>query len=326
MSDEKTTIVVIGFNEADRLHDCLLSAVAARDAGHASEIMYVDGGSTDESRTIAESYAVDAILGSSVQRSAAVNRNVGWRHASGALIQFLDADMVLDRWWLPVASARLNADPDCAVVCGEIHERQQSLWARVFQLDWRRTPGPIAYCGGAALIRRSALEAVDGFPEDVAYGEEPLLCWRIRNNLGQTIEYSETAMVSHDLAFARFGDYWRRCKRVGETQASIAARCWNTPDPLWKREVVLGPIWIGIYLAAILLLVIGSPVIRAGVVVAGTFLLIRKLAQTLAAGQSALVSIAYSMHTYFAKIPIGLGIVGWWLRRPHVGSKATPRA
>lgn len=326
MSDELPSIVVIGFNEADRLRAALESAVFAREAGQSAEVIYVDGGSTDESRTIAESCDVDAVLGSSVRRSAAVNRNVGWHHATGALVQFLDADMELDEDWLSVAAKRLAADPECAVVCGEILERRRSLWARVFELDWRRPAGEVAYCGGAALYRRSALEAAGGFPEDVSYGEEPLLCWRIRNEIGQTIEYVAAPMVTHDLAFRGFGDYWRRCKRVGETQASIAARCWNTPDPLWRRETVRGFVWPVLYLAAAVVVVFAAPVYKAGAIAAGVFLLIRKSAQTLAAGQSAWIACAYAAHTYFAKIPVAAGIAAWWLNRPRSASDSSRNA
>ena len=322
MSESLPSIVVIGYNEADRLHDCLLSAAAARDAGQAGEVIYVDGGSTDESRTIAESYHVDVVLGGSVRRSAAVNRNVGWRNAASPLVQFLDADMVLDREWLPTATARLNADPDCAVVCGAIHERRRSLWSRVFQLDWRRTPGPIDYCGGAALMRRAALDAVNGFPEDVAYGEEPLLCWRIRNDVGQTIEYLDASMVVHDLAFRGFKDYWRRCKRVGETQAAIATRCWHTPDPLWRRETIRTLLWMVVYSAVLAVLVAAPVMYKAAAGGAVAFVLIRKTAQSFGAGESPVVAVLYALHTYFAKIPIAVGIVRWWLSR----SRSTPDA
>lgn len=315
MSDASISLVVIGFNEAQHLPACLDSAVALRDAGAAVEVVYVDGGSTDGSRDIAHERGVDAVLGSSVRRSAAVNRNIGWRHAKGDLIQFLDADMEIELGWLDAASQRLNADPNCAVVCGEIRERRQSFWARVAQLDWRRAPGEVAYCGGAALFRRSALEATGGFPEDVAYGEEPLLCWRIRNDLGHTIEYLAAPMVTHDLAYGGFGGYWRRCKRVGQTQAAIAARCWNTPDPLWRREVVRGLGWPVLYVLVGVVIAIAPLDFKLVGLILAAFVLVRKAAQTLDAGQPFPVACGYAVHTYFAKIPIAAGIAGWWLNR-----------
>jgi len=323
MSDDLCSIVVIGFNESGRLRESLDSALAVRDAGHAAEVLFVDGGSSDGSVEIAESCAVDEIIGSSERRSAAANRNVGWRHTRSDLIQFLDADMDLDLNWIASASKVLAANPACAAVCGEIRERRPTLWARVFQLDWRRTPGPIAYCGGAALFRRSALDAVDGFPEDVPYGEEPLLCWHIRNDLEFTIEFVAAPMVTHDLAFAGFGDYWRRCMRVGETQASVAARCWHTSDPLWRSETTRGLVWPLLYFAAAAVLVFAPPVFKIAIVAAILFLLIRKSAQTFGSGQTASVACAYAAHTYFAKIPIGLGIAGWILRRPQSETDAT---
>jgi glycosyltransferase involved in cell wall biosynthesis len=315
MANTDISIVVIGFNESAHLDACLQSAVAARDAGQAIEVIYADGGSTDDSVAIAERCGVDAVLGGTVRRSAAANRNAGWLEARGALIQFLDGDMTLEPDWLPAGTARLDADPNCAAVCGVVTERRRSIWSRAMQLDWRREPGPIRYFGGAALVRRTALEAVGGFPEDVAYGEEPLLCWRIRNDLGNTIEFLDAPMVTHDLAFGGLGDYWWRCTRVGETRAAIAARTWNTPDPMWRQEMLSPLGWVLAMAIGVVALALGPWPVRLTVVAAAMLLLARKMLQTLARGESVAVAAVYAVHTYLAKIPAALGVSNWWLSR-----------
>ena len=57
------SFVVIGFNEAAHLGACLRSVQAADLAGLVWELLFVDGGSTDDSREIAAATGQVRILG-----------------------------------------------------------------------------------------------------------------------------------------------------------------------------------------------------------------------------------------------------------------------
>jgi N-acetylglucosaminyl-diphospho-decaprenol L-rhamnosyltransferase len=70
--------------------------------------------------------------------------------------------------------------------------------------DWLRTEGEesrdtdvFGFCGGAALLRRAALEEVGGFDRDLfLYYEDTDLSWRLRAR-GWTVRYCELAVARH---------------------------------------------------------------------------------------------------------------------------------
>jgi glycosyltransferase involved in cell wall biosynthesis len=303
------SFVVIGYNEAAGLTACLEAISEADLSGLAWEVIYVDGGSTDGSLDLARAAGVDACLGGERRRRAAENRNLGFQAARGRFVQFLDGDMRLDPAWPKAALARLEAHPKAAAVCGALREARQTVWYRAMQIDWECPEGPVDFCGGAALFRAEAFRAAGGFPEDVAYGEEPLLCWRLRNLHDREIHHLPRPMADHDLAFQGFGDYWRRTARVGSTFAEIVPRCRDTADPLWSDKINTNFRWTGIYgMSAVWMLAAPGgwrwlPVALLGLV------LLRKAWQFRARGWD--VALAYAVHTYFAKIPTTWGIIQW---------------
>lgn len=313
----EVSFVVIGYNESASLPACFRSIREARLDGLAIEIIYVDGGSTDASLDIARAWKVDACLGGEKRRPAAENRNLGLRHARGEFVQFLDGDMQLEPGWIQAGLALLRRRPGAAVAWGYIREANPSSLYRALQLDWEFDEGPTRYCGGAALFRRGPLAALGGFPEDVAYGEEPYLCWRIRNELNKEVYHLHEPMVRHDLAYGGLRDYARRTVRCGETYAEIAARCRNTQDRLWLREVASSLGW-----AAILMLAIGTAGAGAGVVqlAAAGFLAAvfgRKFLQYAVRGRGVYISMVYALHTYVTKLLVAYGILRWLARRRH---------
>lgn len=314
MAEIQLSFVVIGFNEGAHLEACLRSVQGANLAPGTWELLFVDGGSTDDSRAIAERLGV-TILGGEKRRKAAENRNLGLAHARGEYVQFLDGDMVLDPSWPEAAMAVLARDTQVATVCGVLEERNRSAVYRALQLDWESPEGPTRWCGGAAMFRRELLACVGGFPEDVAYGEEPYLCWRIRNELGRVIWHLPQRMALHDLAYKGFADYWRRSARTGETYAEIAARCRGTQDPLWSAEVRSNLMWTGLYGAGLIWFIAAPGGWRLLPLLPLAAVLARKALQRIRRGTPVEVAVLYALHTYFAKLNIGYGILRWHWRR-----------
>lgn len=254
--------VAIGRNEGERLVRCLAALEA-----QGLPIVYVDSGSTDASIAEAEKVGATVLeIDLSVPFTAARARNAGWAKAlevfpEAAFIQFLDGDCELDPGWIPAALAAFEADPDLAAVCGRRREKfpDATRWNRMIDGEWGAAPaGPAKACGGDALIRVAALQAVDGYREDLIAGEEPEMCYRMRQKGWKILRLAEE-MTLHDAAMTRFGQWWQRSRRAGHTYAEGAAIHGAGPERYRIPELRRSLIWgLGLPVATLLgLLIIG---------------------------------------------------------------------
>jgi hypothetical protein len=152
-------------------------------------------------------------------------------------VLFLDGDTVLARAFVARALEELSR-ADVAIVWGHRREicPERSVYNRVLDLDWVYPPGASSFCGGDALMRRSVLDAVGGYDEDLIAGEEPEMCQRILA-AGHVILHIDAPMTGHDLAMTRWSQYWQRALRAGYAYAQVARRFRHTPQRFWEREV-----------------------------------------------------------------------------------------
>ncbi|MDZ4859594.1 MAG: glycosyltransferase [Candidatus Hydrogenedentes bacterium] len=313
------SFVVIGYNEGKHIRDCLESARSIAIPGAMTEVIYVDGGSHDKSIDEARLVEGVVILGGEKRRRAAQNRNLGAEHATGKYIQFIDGDMYLDADWPARAMRFLEEHPDIGAVAGTLEEANTSFVFRVMQIDWNPVEGESDVLGGAAMYRRDLFDQAGGFPEDVSTGEDPLLCWRIRNVTGHKVWYLRTRMAKHDLGFRGLRDYWKRCTTTGRAYIEIASRCWNTKDPMWKPNVIRNFGWALAYIAVLALasvLVVWIGLIGLmGLMALMGLILARVAFNTWRHGHPPLVSLGYAIHVYAAKVPLAWGQLKWILRR-----------
>jgi GT2 family glycosyltransferase len=224
MITEKIGVVVIGRNEGPRLLRCLASL---RD--EVNYIVYVDSGSVDGSPIAVGRLGIPVVrLDAARPFTAARARNEGFA-ALKALktgieyVQFIDGDCEIVRGWLGKALAFIEGRKDVAVVCGRRRERRpdMSLYNRLCDLEWNTPVGEALACGGDALMRIDAFEAVSGFcPQLIAY-EEPELCMRLRAH-GWKIWRLGADMTWHDAAILNFGQWWARTTRSGYGDAQVA--------------------------------------------------------------------------------------------------------
>lgn len=228
-------VVIIGRNEGKRLTACL-DSIGAADLPAQTELIYVDSNSTDGSPERAEEYGARVIVLESGKLSAARARNAGWRSTNATFVLFLDGDTILHRDFVSLALKEFS-NPQVAVVWGhrrEIHP-EASLYNRILDLDWIYRPGPVEFCGGDALMRRSCLERANGFNPELIAGEEPEMCRRMRA-AGDQILHIDAPMTGHDIAMFHFSQYWRRAIRTGHAYAQIAEMFRESIDPFWSRE------------------------------------------------------------------------------------------
>ena len=304
---ERVVAVAIGRNEGERLVRCL-AALSAQGL----PIVYVDSGSTDASIAEAEKVGATVLeIDLSVPFTAARARNAGWAKAleispDAAFIQFLDGDCELDPGWIPAALAAFEADPDLAAVCGRRREKfpDETRWNRMIDAEWGAPPaGPAKACGGDALIRVAALKAVDGYREDLIAGEEPEMCYRMRQKGWKILRLAEE-MTLHDAAMTRFGQWWQRSRRAGHTYAEGVAIHGAGPERYRIPELRRSLIWgLGLPLVTLLgLLIIGS---WALLLLLAYPLQVLRLSQRMPLEEAAFLTIG--------KFPETQGAVGYWI-------------
>lgn len=254
--------VAIGRNEGDRLKRCLASL-----QDRVAPLVYVDSGSDDGSVDAARKMGAEVVeLDLSIPFTAARARNAGLVRVceldpDGRFVQFLDGDCELDAEWIDIARAALEAEPDLAVVCGRRREKfpEASIWNRLIDDEWNTPVGEARACGGDALMRRDALAEVAGYREDLIAGEEPEMCYRMRQK-GWRIRRIDVEMTYHDAALTRFGQWWARCSRAGHAYAAVAALHGNGPESFRRYETRRALIWGGaIPLVAVLGALVISP-------------------------------------------------------------------
>jgi GT2 family glycosyltransferase len=217
--------VIIGRNEGTRLVRCLASV--GRDA---ALVIYVDSGSDDGSVEAAHAAGAEVVLlGTEQPFTAARARNAGLAALSDRadppdLVQFIDGDCELRENWIASGAAFLGDHPKVAVVCGRRRERfpEATLYNRLTDCEWDTPVGEAPACGGDALMRVSALEAVGGYNPGLIAGEEPELCVRLRK-AGWSIWRLDAEMTWHDAAMTRFSQWWTRARRAGHAYAEGAA-------------------------------------------------------------------------------------------------------
>lgn len=246
-------IVVIGRNEGERLVACLEAILAATGKLRFARTIYVDSGSTDGSAEAAERMGVAVIrLDPTLPFTAARGRNEGFaalhaRHPGLAFVQFIDGDTELAQGWCETALAFLAQHADVAITCGRLRERhpERSLYNELCGVEWEMPAGPTNECGGTALMRADAFAAVAGFRPQLAGGEEPELCVRLREN-GWAIWRLDVEMAVHDSDMTCFRQWWSRMVRNGTGFIQIYVLHRNSPYAIWKWKTARAVLWGGL--------------------------------------------------------------------------------
>ncbi|HET9152808.1 MAG TPA: glycosyltransferase [Solirubrobacterales bacterium] len=168
----RVSVLLTVYNHADLVGNAIRSVAFGEVED--IELIAVDDASTDDSADVvrevcAEAPWLDAKL---VQRSVnsglpAVARNCGLEHARGELVFILDADNTVLPLGIPKLAAALEGNPEAAFAYGIIEKFDAGgpvgleSW-----IDWDPTRLPYGnYIDAMALIRRSALEEVGGYPD-----------------------------------------------------------------------------------------------------------------------------------------------------------------
>ncbi|MBV9288254.1 MAG: amino acid adenylation domain-containing protein [Hyphomicrobiales bacterium] len=200
-ADPLVSIVVPAYNAEKDIAQAIRCAISQ--TYPEIEVIVVDDGSQDGTAQIAREILKSSFKGRwsvlelGVNRGASAARNAAVKQAKGEWIQFLDSDdaIAADKIEAQMKQARM-AGPDVSAI--------YSSWRHVYLEDGNFVPAgpintpryedkhPLMFCmyyaplhHGACLIRRSALERVQGFDETMRSYEDADLLVRLAKETGR---------------------------------------------------------------------------------------------------------------------------------------------
>jgi rSAM/selenodomain-associated transferase 2 len=193
--DRRISIVIPALNEEHALVPTLVRAQRQADP---CEILVVDGGSTDETRTVAQSHDV-RVLQAPKGRASQMNR--GAEASTGSILLFLHADTRLP----PHALSRIRA----ALANPQVHAGTFSLrfdrptpllrfYAWCTRWPWMR----LCFGDRGQFVEREAFEQVGGFPDWPIF-EDLELAARLHAHGG--FRFLDTAVTTSARRFRRHG-------------------------------------------------------------------------------------------------------------------------
>jgi len=127
------SVIIPTYNMGWKLRKCLEGLEKQAYPKEAYEIIVVDDGSTDDTKSIIEGFRIRYCF--QENRGPATARNRGVEMAKGDIVLFTDADCIPnDNWIQNMASPFQN--PEIIAVKGTYKTKQQSLWARFAQIEF----------------------------------------------------------------------------------------------------------------------------------------------------------------------------------------------
>lgn len=146
------SVVVVTYNEADRIRACLQSVFDACCGLVEFEVVLVDSNSTDETCSYARAFPITVLrIPDDELTTPGAGRYVGTEAARGELLLFVDGDMVIERSWLERALEVMTTDDAIAGVDGHLNTSKAT------------DPADVDAIRGVALYRAGPLRAVGGF-------------------------------------------------------------------------------------------------------------------------------------------------------------------
>lgn len=225
----KISVIIPVRNEEQSIAQLLNSLIAQ--TNKPSEIVITDGGSTDGTTAIIETYAQKAVPVHLIRAGAALpgrGRNLAAAQAVNEWLAFIDAGVQPETTWLErlAGPAQEGGEVDVDVVYGTYEPVVDTLFKRCVAIA-TVTP-PQEFAGQmmrdrsivSSLMKRTVWEKVGGFPEDLRSAEDLLFMkkieqghFHIANAPGALVRWQLQATPW--LTFKRFMTYARHNMRAG---------------------------------------------------------------------------------------------------------------
>ena len=224
----KLTVIVPAFNEeaclAGTLHainEAVTQLRARPDVD--ADVVVVDNASEDGTGAIARRYGT-TVVQEPVQGIARA-RNSGAQSATGGVLVFIDADVIVPRSLLEAISETMR-DSRCVGGGVDVDYRPRRASVRLYLRTWRllaRVTGMVQ--GAAQFCRKDAFAEVGGYDESVWIGEDVDFYWSLRKLAGRAGRHVRLLREPRVRPSCRRFDKW----------------------PLWKTLVWTNPVFIGLF-------------------------------------------------------------------------------
>lgn len=253
LSVPRVSVIIPNWNGAHLLPVCLraLAAQTFRDF----ESVVIDNASTDASRALlAHDFPDVRVLALDRNRFFAGAVNQGIRATQSEIVVLLNNDTEAEATWLAELLRALDANPRAGMAATKLRlfDRRDTLHSvgdfyrvegipgnrGVWQLDRGQYDDPaqpprlFGVCGGACAYRRTMLDEIGLFDEDLEFNCEDVdLNWRARL-AGYECAFAPNAIVYHMLSASGGGalaSYY-----VGRNFIAVLAK--NYPRALWQKH------------------------------------------------------------------------------------------
>ena len=177
------SLIIPAFNEEKYIYQTLQSVMSHKDK--LLEVIVVDNASTDNTKSVAESFAGVRVVGEPIKGLTRA-RQRGLEESKGDVLIYLDADTELSAQWLNKVIQKYNSDPQVVSVTGRYVFKDVSNFTNAFVFVYW-VIGYIMYLfsgylvvGGNFAARKSALLRIGGFDKTIEfYGEDTDIARRL---------------------------------------------------------------------------------------------------------------------------------------------------
>ncbi|AZZ92989.1 glycosyltransferase [Hahella sp. KA22] len=234
------SIVIPAFNEEAVIEETLTSIkMSLQDISH--EVIVVDNGSTDRTSQIAESLGCQVLVVPGVLIGEL--RNIGAQKASGDILLFNDADVLLTPAWRQ-AFLRLKDEiqGQNLIVGGslQVSDPENMLHKYWFQPLLNKKEGECNYVGtGNMLVSRRLFDQVGGFSRDLRTGEDYDFCLRARNSCRATVRYVSNLSAIHLGYPEDVGSFFRREQWHGKGDVQTLAALLKSKVAIFSSSIAM---------------------------------------------------------------------------------------
>ena len=205
---EMVSIIIAVRNEESTIGACLDSILAQEYPTESCEIIVVDDGSSDSTRTIIDqlhqSHPRIRLVGRSEESAVGNKRTAlmaGIKEAKGDILLFTDGDCTVKPGWIRAMTDSLRA-PICFVAGPVVEAGEPGFLQKLSRLEFLgiigvaagllRAGNPI-FCNGANIAyRKTAFEGIGGFGPDAHFSDDEIILQRFflrnKNSVAFTLE------------------------------------------------------------------------------------------------------------------------------------------